>query len=458
MGLLTISGLGSGLDIASIVEALVAAERAPKENSLDRFEAGVVVTLTGLGGLSSALSELSSGSLDLSLASNFEKRSVSISDSSFFTATASSDATVGEYDIEVTALAQGSFHQSQIFTSGSTTTFGDGTLTFTLGSESFSISVSSTDTLEEIRNNINDATDNDLVSVNLLNNVSDGTDTGSVLTFDSTTTGSGNDLVFTFSGDSSLADLSTGLTSTQSASDASIEIDGFTATSSTNSFADIIQDITIDIIAVHDAGTTDSLTVSLDTASTKSLITDFVSIYNAFAEVTQQLGAADNDEPGLLVGDFTLLQISSQIKNLFATRISGVSGNFNTLSSIGISTTRDGILEIDDSALDDAIDSDFDQFSELFAGDDGFATQLRDLISDYTDNDSAIVSREESLNSQLDRIADDRISLDLRIEKLQTRLTQQFAVMDAIVAQSNATQSFLTQQFENLPGFSSGSS
>ncbi|MCF6192850.1 MAG: hypothetical protein L3J46_00765 [Kangiellaceae bacterium] len=99
MGLISIGGLGSGLDVASIVEALVNAERAPKENSLNRFEADVSVTLTGLGGLKSALDELSSAALDLSLSSSFSKRSVKISNDSFFTAAATSAASAGQYEI-----------------------------------------------------------------------------------------------------------------------------------------------------------------------------------------------------------------------------------------------------------------------------------------------------------------------------------------------------------------------
>lgn len=453
MGLISIGGLGSGLDVSSIIDALVTAERTPKQNSLDRFEADVSVTLTGLGGLRSSLDELRGAALDLSLASSFEKRGVSVSDSSFFSATATSSASAGNYDIEVKQLAAGSEDQSQIFTGGSSTTFGDGTLTFTVGVETFNVDVSATDTLEEIRNNINEATGNDFVSVNLLNNVTDGVDTGSVLIFNSSTTGVGNDLAVTFTGDTSLADLSTGLTQNSAASDATIEIDGFEASSSTNQFTDIIQGVTLDVTKVNTVDSTEALTVSLDTANTKSLITSFVDTYNGFVELTKQLGSADENAPGLLLGDYTLRQVSSQVRNLFSSTISSASGSFNSLTSLGITSTQEGLLEIDDEQLTSAIESDFEKFDDLFAGDEGFATRLRDLIEDYTSSTGIIATRETSLNEQLSRIADDRISLDLRIEKLQFRLTNQFAAMDAIVAQFNSTQSYIAQQFENLPGF-----
>lgn len=454
MGLISIGGLGSGLDVTSIVDALVTAERAPKQNSLDRLETDVTVTLTGLGGLSSALDELRSAALDLSLSSNYSKRSISVSDSDFYSASATSSASAGTYAVEVTQLALGTVSESQVFTSGSSTTFGDGTLTFTIGSDTFDVNVSATDTLEDIRNNINQATGNgNLVDVNLLNNVSNGVDTGSVLSFNSTTTGTGNDLIVTFSGDASLADLSTNLTDTQNAIDASIEVDGFSASSDTNKFTDIIQGVTIDVTKQNTVGETSDFTVALDTASTKGLITSFVTAYNAYQEVTKQLGSADSNAPGLLLGDYTLRQVSSQVRNLFSSTVDQATGDFNSLSAIGISTTQTGELEIDNAVLDLAIENDFEKLDELFAGDAGFATQLRDLIDNYTSSSGVITTREQSLNAQLAQIADDRVSLDLRIESLQFRLTKQFSTMDAIVAQLNSTQSYIAQQFENLPGF-----
>jgi len=356
MGSITLGGLGSGLDVGAIVDALVNAERAPKANSLNRFEADVTVTLTGLGALSSALDELRSSALDLSLSSNFNKRSVSISDSDYFTASALTTSSAGDYDIEVTALAQASQHQSSIFTGGSTTTFGDGTLTFTIGTDTFDIAVSATDTLDDIRSNINAATDNSFVSVNLLNNISDGVDTGSVLSFDSETTGLGNDLVVTFTGDASLADLSDNLTQTQTAADAAIVVDGFTASSSTNSFSDIIPNVTIDVLKINEtSGDTNKLSISLDTASTKLFISALVEAFNAYTDVTKALGSANEGAPGLLLGDYTLRQVTSQIRSLLSSPVEDVTGDYDSLSSIGIRTTQDGHLEIDGDTLDDAL-------------------------------------------------------------------------------------------------------
>ncbi len=454
MGGISIGGLGSGLDVTSIVDALVEAQRAPKQNSLDRLETSVTFTLTGLNALGAALNELNSAALDLSLSSSFGQRLVTTSSNDFFTATATSNASSGNYNIEVQQLAQGSQHETSILTGGSSTTFGDGTLTFTVGAESFDIEISATDNLQDIRDKINDSADNELVSVNLLNNVSNGVDTGSILSFNSTTTGLGNDLVISFTGDASLAALTPAAST--SAADAIIEIDGFTANSSSNTFTDVIQGVTVKAVKENEVGETEELAVSLDKDKTKSLISGFVETYNAYVAVEKELGSATNGAEGTLLGDYTLRQVSSQIRRLFSSQVESVTGSFNSLSSIGISTTQTGELEINETTLDDAIDNNFEDFEELFASENGFATNLRELISSYTNSSGIISSREESLNLQIDKIADERINLNLRIERLQLRLTNQFAAMDAIVAQLNSTQSYIAQQFANLPGFSSG--
>ena len=455
MSLISIGGLGSGLDVTGIVDAMVEAEKTPKKNSLDRQETKVNVALSGLGGLEASLKELRTAAFDLSLPSNFNKRIVTPSTNDFFSTSVSSGANPANYDIKVQNIATGTKLQSAIFTEGSTTTFGTGSLTFSVGINSFSVDVSATDTLADIRNNINNAAGNNFAKINLLNNVSDLTNTGSLLIADSSITGSGNDLIITYSGDDSLASLATDMSTIKSAANAEVIIDGLTTTSSTNSITEVISGLTIDLSKAH--GVDDEPTrieIALDTATPKKLVSNFVEVYNAFVAVTKQLGSADSNNPGLLVGDYTLRQVSSQIKSLFTTSLNTADLGINNLAALGLTTTREGTLEIDNDLLAASIADNSENIGNLFTGNDGFATKLRDLVQKYTGSGGVIKSREEALHNKLNKIADARLALSQRIEKLQTRLTKQFSVMDNIVARMNSTQGYIQQQFDNLPGFS----
>ncbi len=457
MGLISFGGLGSGLDVNSIIDAIVNAERAPRQFSLDSRESRLSVTLSGIGALKSSLDGLKTPVNDLADTSNYSQRFTKLDNVGFFSASASTTATVGNYDIEVVSIAKGSEHKTSVFTGGSTTTFGNGTLTFTSAAKTFNVSVTSTDTLADIRTKINEATDNDFVETNLLNNITDGGSTGSILTLQSTNTGTGNDLAVTYTGDAALADLSTNLTSISSASDASINIDGLTATSTTNTFENTIDGVTITTVKANTTGETSNLTVDLDKSKVSNLLNDFVEAFNAYAQTAKALGSADLEQPGALLSDATLRQVDSQIRSQLSTIVPGAGNEFNSLSAIGIETQADGTLEIDSTVLNDALDNNFDNFETLFTSAKGFATQLDNILTTYTESSGILDSRETSINAQLKKITNERLDLDFYISQLQERLVAQYAAVDVIVAQFNNTSSFLTQQLANLPGFSSGS-
>jgi len=458
VGLIQLGGLGSGLDVNSIIDALVNAERAPKTFALDNQEAELSITLSGLGGLKSALSEIRASAFSLSLESTFEKKTASLSSQDNISVVGNTSSLPGSYDVEVVSLAQGSEFSSSIFTGGGSTTFGDGSLIFTADGNSFEVDVSATDTLEDIQANINSAGGNFGVSITVLSNITDGIDTGSVFKVNSSIAGTGNDLVITtgVGSDPSLDDLSVNLTQDEFASDAEIKVDGFSSVNSTNSFDNIIEGVTITAETINTAGETTTLTVKEDTDSVKTLITSLVENISNFLDTATVLGSADKDAPGLLLGDSSLRQAESQIRNALTAVVADIDSDNSSLTSLGITTSSTGSLNLSSSRLSSAINNNFDTFSDLFTNDDGIATRLLDIVDSFAGTDGVIQAREESINGVFERITDERIALDLRVEKLQSRLVQQFSAMDRIVAQFNATSSFITQQFANLPGFNSG--
>ena len=54
----------------------------------------------------------------------------------------------------------------------------------------------------------------------------------------------------------------------------------------------------------------------------------------------------------------------------------------------------------------------------------------------------------KTLNTQLDDIADQRASLELRLTAIEERFRSQFAALDILVSQLNSTGNFLTQQLD----------
>ena len=73
---ITLGTFGSGLDVESIVKALVDADIAPKTNSLDRRESGLKAELSAIGSLKSVLSDLDKSLTDLKDGSAFNLMSI----------------------------------------------------------------------------------------------------------------------------------------------------------------------------------------------------------------------------------------------------------------------------------------------------------------------------------------------------------------------------------------------
>src|SRR5690606_35344042 len=152
-----ITGLGSGMDIKGMVNALVNAEAAPKTAQLNRLEKSTTAEFSGLGQFRSALSEFQSTLKDLNDPSLFSKRSASSGKADVFSVTATSKASAGNYSVQVFNLAQTSKVALQSVPTP-TEAVGTGKLTIGAGDKSLSIDVTeANNSLSGIRDAINAA-------------------------------------------------------------------------------------------------------------------------------------------------------------------------------------------------------------------------------------------------------------------------------------------------------------
>jgi flagellar hook-associated protein 2 len=57
------------------------------------------------------------------------------------------------------------------------------------------------------------------------------------------------------------------------------------------------------------------------------------------------------------------------------------------------------------------------------------------------------------LDKSLEKVGDERLDLEDRLQTLEKRMLNQFIAMDTLVAQYNNTGSYLASQLSALPGF-----
>jgi flagellar hook-associated protein 2 len=439
---ITSAGIGSGLDLESIIEAFVTSESVPTEIRLEQKKERVSIELSGIGSFKSALSSFQTIVDKLKSADDLSEQVLAVSTDDI-AITTNGSASNGSFSIDVQQLAQGSRLQSATITSSSST-FGNGTLTFNAGSETFGVDIAATDDLSTIRDKVNAESANFGVTANIINS-----DEGSYLVYKSAISGDGNSLVVS-TDNASLDDISTN--NTQDANDYAtssiVLIDGLTVTSDTNELKNVIEDVTIFASQVSTTATTLDISQNQDVAN--ELMHEFVDGYNALAENMLGLGAP---KAGRLAFDPDLRSMKSQLNDILINSVDNMTGDIDSLSDIGISVDRYGKLEISavgigtlDSGevkLSSAIENDLGQVGELFASTDGIVSQLTSLIDNYNDSDGTLTKRQTYLNLDLSSISDDYDDLETRLRSYEETLRKSFSFLDSTVARYEATGAWL---------------
>ncbi len=447
---------GSVIDVSALVSELVAAAQDPQETLISNQTEAVTTQISALGTLQSALSTFQSSLSALDTPSAFGSQTAASSDQSAFTATASSGAAVGTYAVTVTQLAQAQQLLSGALASNGSTAIGTGTLQLSLGGTSFTVDIgSSNDTLDGIAAAINSASGNPGITATVLQ----GT-TSAYLLLSSSQTGAANaiQVTETDSGDalSALTYSSTdesNYTQQSPAQDASYSIAGVSATSPSNTIADAIPGVTLDLTGTTASGSPATLTVSTDTSTIESNVSAFVSAYNTLVGSFSSLGGYDSSTStaGPMMGSALLSGIEDQIQNALYSVVDTGSSTYDSLASVGITANSDGTLSLNQSTLSNALSTDFSAVSELFSGSAGVATTLNSQITDALASNGSIASTSQTLESQENALTQQSNQLTQQMNALSASLTEQYSSLNTLLSSLQTTSAYLTEAFSTLP-------
>ncbi|MBG9997803.1 flagellar filament capping protein FliD [Pseudoalteromonas sp. NSLLW24] len=468
---ISFNGLGSGLAVSDIVDALVNAEQAPAEARLNTKEANLTTDISAVGALKSALEKVQTSMEALGDSDKYQQRSTSGTDD-FISISADENAQPGSYNVKVDALAKAHKLSSPAFAADEAV--GAGVITIGSGTNSFSTVLSATNTLEDLRDQINNGPytgndSNDSVVATIVTS-----DTGQHLVLTSKETGEDNAITISVQdddgnntdtgglsrlaydvSDTDPANHTTNLTEVNAAQNAQITIDGaLTVSSNTNEFSNVIDGVDINVKKLHDIDDDISdISVTENNNNIKTGLNSFISSYNELLELSNTLGASGEDGVGVMAGDSLLRGVMSKLRDTITDSVN-VGGSSLSLSQLGVTTDRYGVLSLDSDTLNDQIKSDVSLVQQFFVGsnDDGFAQSFDDLVSFYTDSDGIIQNRIDSKTNQLDDLDDQRESLTSKMESLSARLYSQYNAMDLLVASLNNTSSYVQAQLENMPG------
>jgi flagellar hook-associated protein 2 len=454
---LTSQGVGSGLDIAGLVAKLVAAEKAPRQTQITRAQTGAVTEISALAALKGAMSTFNDSLTSLKSVDVFAARAATSSDTKVFTASATPAAVSGTYDVEVGNLA--SAHQLTTlvpYAQGAGQVVGTGTLTISVGDKSFSVGVEApNNTLAKIRDAINAATDNkNLVKATIVNAAD-----GAHLVLSAQQAGEDNKIVVAPAGGDGGLDglaynpsLTTNYKELHEAKDAVVFIAGYEHHSKTNTFDNAIDGVSFTLLTEGEEDKIYSVSVEADTASTTSRIKKFVDAYNA---LEQQIAALRSYEPttkkaGPLLGDAMLRGIESDLRARVTSAVSGLTGSYQSLASIGITTQRNGTLALDTAKLTKALDADFDGVAKLFGAENGVAARLAGSLDLQLGPTAQIDTRTKALNAKSIELQKQQVALETRMAEVQKRYNAQFNALDSLLSNLSSQSAFLNQQLSSI--------
>jgi flagellar hook-associated protein 2 len=372
-----------------------------------------------------------------------------------FTASAASTAMPGSYEIEVESLASAPQLSSDAFADGAGHVVGTGTLTISLGDESFSVAVDEDhNTLAAIRDAINSASGNDhLVSASIINAAD-----GAHLVLSSQKSGAANDItVSQEGGDGGLAALAysdsnqTNYLEARPAADAVVYISGFAHHSATNTVTGAIDGVTLNLKKADD-DEVHSLTISNDLTAVAARGRKFVDEFNALAKKMAELRSFEptTKKAGPMLGDALLRSVESELRAHVTNPVAGEQGAYRTLASVGITTQRDGTLSLDSTKFTAALEADFDGVARLFGGDNGVASRLSDALDARLQADSEINVRTKRLNDKSVALQKEQQTLEARMLKIEQRYRAQFTALDTMLANMTSTSNYLSQQLSNI--------
>lgn len=459
-------GLGSGLNITSIVSQLVAVEQQPIK-LLQAKTTSLQSKMSVFGQIKSDLSALKDAASALMSATTWDSKSFTSSATANVTGTIGASAMVGAFNVDVINLATSQTLKFNAFTPAidpAANPLANGSLTFQLGTwdtgafankqdaqsvdvPSVSVEVKSTDTLATLASRINSS--NAGVSAVV---VSNGSTQQLVLRGSATGTNNG----FTVNASAGLEQFVYNESSTPSlmepptlAIDAALDIEGIRVNSHSNTVVDAVPGVTLNLLT---EGSSATVTVATDKDAIKAKIQAFQDAYNKINTDLKSFTAynAVTKTGGPLLGDGTTTGLQSMLRNLVGST-GPASSTISRLSDMGLQVQADGSLSTNSTKLAAAL-QDPKNVKEFFSAATGTATgngiakRIYDFAFGAVGVGGSVSTHSASFQKSIDRNNAAIEKFNTHLESYQKQLLARYTQLDTSMASLNSLSTFVSAQ------------
>jgi flagellar hook-associated protein 2 len=426
---ITFSGFNN-IDFNTVLNALMQQASQPLTDLQSR-QTDLKTQISSFDTLNARVASLRSAADALSSLSSVSTVAGTSSDSAV-AITTSTGAAAGHFDVVVQSLARAQVTASTSVAPDSTSTIVASGGTLTIGG--VDVAITGDVTLQQLADTINQTAD---IGVNAAV-VRTGTNSYKLAL---TSLQSGADYAFTVTNNlTGGAGVTFGANAVE-ASDASILFNNIEATSSSNTFADLMPGVTL-TVSKADATKTVGVDVSPDSSALADKVNAFVAAYNNIISfIDDQRTSAANGDTSSIGRDPLLRNLRSNLRD----ELLGVYGSasFARLTEVGVEFTRDGTLSLNQAKFDEAVATDGDDVRTLFAGTGGAFPAVEAMLDTYSGSGGIIPSVQARMNQQVTSMNDQISAMQARLAQQRQSLQQQFTDADSAISRLNNQSSSL---------------
>lgn len=188
------------------------------------------------------------------------------------------------------------------------------------------------------------------------------------------------------------------------AQDAKFQYNGIDITRSSNTIDDLILGVNLTLNKVDKDGETTNVNI---TQSTEGIMEDIKAMVESYNSLMNNINEATKyDSETGLAGTFQGVREITSITTELNKIINGVSKDGKSLADFGITLTKDGLLTLDSSILNDMINTKFDEFKNFFSSETKFT------------NVTAVGDKKIEWNDELKgKLTINGVEIDINIEK-----------------------------------------
>lgn len=463
-------GVGSGLDVNSIVTQLVAIEKQPLQ-ALQTKATSLQSQLSLYGTIKSQVSALKDAAATLASPSSWASQAATTSNAAAATVSVDASAAPTAFGLDITRLAQSQTTASRSIATGSSLGAGSGSgqLSIQLGSwgpagagpfvagagAAIAVNVNESDSYTTIANAINAANAGVKATVLKIGNTER-------LSFQSTT--SGSDAGFSIASNGGFAALDSlsftsmtngsesaaGMESSQVGLNATFKINGVAVESATNTVANVVPGVTLNLTQTTTVGSPVQINVAQDKVALQKNIQTFADAYSALSKtLADSTKYVQGGRSGALQGDSTTVSLQSLMRKVVGSTSAG--STYARLSEVGLEQQTDGSMKLNTAKLATAM-GDASNLQKLFttnnsnSATNGFGLKLRDLASGLLAADGTVSNKSTALQGAISRNGDEQDRVSERAARVEKRLRAQYSALDAQMAKISGLSSYVTAQ------------